>query len=146
MRRKRKTEADWAKEFPEDLETREKQPKMDSNISEKVEVALVCQFCAVEIDVNPKKKPWDRIQEHLASARHKKLKENYKKRKDSNRQLTLFEMKFAKGRRKRRLKVLPMILYGLYPILPSASIMLMVLLESCSRNTAQQLAPEDCQP
>ena len=42
----------------------------------------------MEIDVDPKKKPWDRIKE---SSRHKKLKENYKKRKDTNMQLTLFE-------------------------------------------------------
>lgn len=91
MPRKRKTAAEWAIEFPEELETLEKRPKTDSGVSGKVEVALVCRFCAVEIDVNPKKKPWDRIQEHLASVRHKKLKENWKKRKDSNKQLTLFE-------------------------------------------------------
>ena len=31
----------------------------------------MCQFCAIEIDVDPKK-PWDRIREHLKSARHRK--------------------------------------------------------------------------
>ena len=90
MPRKRKGQSDWVKEFPEDLETQEKWSRTDECVSSdnsdssKVEVALVCKFCSVEIDVDPKKKPWDRIQEHLASARHKKLK-------DSNKQLTIYE-------------------------------------------------------
>ena len=63
MPRKRKGLSDWAKEFPEDLETREKQSRTDECVSSdniegsKVEVDLVCKFCSVEIDVNPKKKP-----------------------------------------------------------------------------------------
>ena len=90
-------QSDWAKEFPEDLETRENRSRTDECVStdnsdsSKVEVALVCKFCSVEVDVDPKKKPWDRIQEHLASARHKKLKETFKKQKDSNKQLTIYE-------------------------------------------------------
>ena len=93
MPRKRKSATDWAKEFPDDLETREKKRKTADNDGETV---LVCQHCSVEIDVDPKK-PWDRIKEHLASVRHKKLKEKYKKRKDANMQLTLFD----KDKRKR---------------------------------------------
>ena len=90
MPRKRKDQSDWAKEFPEDLETREKRSRTNECVnsdnidSSKVEVALVCTFYSVEIDVDLKKKPWDRIQEHLASARHNKLKDIFKKQKDSN--------------------------------------------------------------
>ena len=98
MPRKRKAVNDWVTEFPEDLETREKKPKTDSR---EAEVGQVCKYCAVEIDVNPKKKPWDRIQEHLASSRHKKLKENFKKRKDSNKQLTLFKTEVRQRQKER---------------------------------------------
>ena len=98
MPRKRKAVNDWVTEFPEDLETREKKPKTDSR---EAEVGLVCKYCAVETDVNPKKKPWDRIQEHLASSRQKKLKENFKKRKDSNKQLTLFETEVRQRQKER---------------------------------------------
>jgi hypothetical protein len=87
MPRKRKRATDWAKEFSDDLETREKKRNTENDS----ETTLVCRYCSVEIDVDPKKKPWDRIKEHLASSRHKRLKENYKKRIDANKQLTLFE-------------------------------------------------------
>ena len=52
---------------------------------------LVCKYCAVEIDTASGKKPWDRINEHLRSKRHRNMKTNYEKRTLAGKQLTLYE-------------------------------------------------------
>ena len=89
MPRKRKTANDWAAEFS-DLEAKEKRARntTEDGISH---VGLVCRYCSIELDIDPKKKPWGRVQEHLASGRHKKLKENHEKRVESGKQLALYE-------------------------------------------------------
>ena len=85
--RKRKTPADWARDHPDDLETKKKKMPNDCNAD-----VLTCKYCAVEIDViSSGKKPWDRVNKHLGSKRHKRMKENYKERQQEGRQLTLFE-------------------------------------------------------
>lgn len=79
---------DWVADYPDDLHTLQKTPK--SCDQEPIEV-LVCCFCSTELPTNPKKKPWDRIKEHLASARHKKLKESDKERLEKKKQVSLYE-------------------------------------------------------
>ena len=100
MPRKRKTANDWAAEFS-DLEAKEKRPKNDTE-DRITHVGLVCRYCSIEFDIDPKKKPWDRVQEHLASRRHKKLKENHEKCVESSKQL---RQKSAKDKRRKRLLV-----------------------------------------
>jgi hypothetical protein len=85
--RKRKTPTDWAREHPDELETKKK-PGIDG---EPASEALTCKFCATELDVTTGKKPWDRINEHLSSKRHKQMNANYERRLEEGRQLTLYE-------------------------------------------------------
>ena len=67
---KGKTPKDWAKDHPDDLESREK----PTGHGKSVEV-LTCKYCSVEIDVlTSGKKPWDRVNEHLCTKRHKLMK------------------------------------------------------------------------
>ena len=85
--RKRKTPSDWAREHPNELETKKKPGPSGCDSSE----VLICKFCAVELDITSGKKPWDRINEHLISKRHSKMKINYEKRVLEGKQLTLYE-------------------------------------------------------
>ena len=80
---------DWAAEFS-DLEAKEKRAR--NTIKDRIShVALVCWYCSIEFNIDPKMKLWDRVQEHLASRRHKKLKESHKKHVESGKQLILYE-------------------------------------------------------
>ena len=85
--RKRKTPLDWAREHPDELETK-KMLGTDGNPFCEI---LTCKFCSVELDLTSGKKPWDRINEHLNSKRHKRMKANYEKRLQEGKQLTLYE-------------------------------------------------------
>ena len=76
MGRKRKEAKDWVSEYPDDLESIKKKPKGEEAKSD----ASFCCFCAIELTTDPSKKPWDRIKEHLSSARHSKLKGDYSQR------------------------------------------------------------------
>ena len=69
------------------IQTMQKRPRSEEE-PESVSEALVCCFCSVELTTDPAKKPWDRIREHLSSARHSKLKADYNTRK---RQDSLYE-------------------------------------------------------
>lgn len=69
MGRKRKSLQSWAAEH-NDLEVVVKKRKGGEE-----EETLVCKYCKMEMVTDPAKKPYDRIREHLASARHLKLKE-----------------------------------------------------------------------
>ena len=93
--RKRKTPKDWATEH-EDLEVKKKCADGESND------VLCCKYCSTEIDVvSTGRKPWDRVHEHLASKRHERLKQNYLKRVQEGKQLTLFETEIrAKSKEK----------------------------------------------
>ena len=82
--RKRKTVREWVEEHPDDLEVRKKQKTGGCEVE-----SLVCKYCACEFDVD--KKPWDRLREHLGSARHSKQKERWHKRDKAKRQISLFE-------------------------------------------------------
>ena len=79
-----KTPSDWAREHPNELETKKKPGPSGCDSSE----VLICKFCAVELDITSGKKPWDRINEHLLSKRHSV---NYEKRVLEGKQLTLYE-------------------------------------------------------
>ena len=85
--RKRKTPVDWVRvrEHPDELETKKKGGTSASDCDD----VLVCKYCAVEIDTASGKKPWDRINEHLRSKRHRNMKTNYEKRMLAGKQLTL---------------------------------------------------------
>ena len=53
---------------------------------------LTYKYCSVEIDVlTSGKKPWDRVNEHLCTKRHKLMKSNYDERMKAGKQLTLYE-------------------------------------------------------
>ena len=61
MPRKRKGQSDWAKEFPEDLETREKQSRTDECVSSdnsdssKVEVEEYANFVRWKLMLTPRR-------------------------------------------------------------------------------------------
>lgn len=81
---------DWVTEYPDDLQTMQKRPRNEGE-PESASEALVCRFCSVELTTDPAKKPWDRIREHLSSARHSKLKADYNKRTEKKKQVSLYE-------------------------------------------------------
>ena len=85
--RKRKMPKDWVADYPDDLQTLKKLPKTSEEPSE----VLVCRFCSIELPTDPRKKPWDKIKEHLSSARHRKLKESDKERSEKKKQVSLYE-------------------------------------------------------
>ena len=88
--RKRKAAKDWVLDYPDNLQTLLKMPKGQGAEESSTSHVLVCRFCSIELPTDPKKKPWDRINEHLSSMRHKKLKEGYKERSDKK-QVSLYE-------------------------------------------------------
>ena len=65
MPQKRKTANDWAAVF-RDLEAKDNRAR-NTTEGEISHVGLVCRYCSIEFDIDPKKKLWDRVQEHLAS-------------------------------------------------------------------------------
>uniref|UniRef100_A0A1X7UCT4 Uncharacterized protein n=1 Tax=Amphimedon queenslandica TaxID=400682 RepID=A0A1X7UCT4_AMPQE len=85
---KRKAAKDWVLDYPDDLQI---MMKMSKGGAEESSHVLVCRFCSIELPTDPKKKLWDRINVHLSSARHKRLKESYKERSDKKNQVSLYE-------------------------------------------------------
>lgn len=76
MSAKVKAPADWVAEFPDDLETKSKKLVSDSLPID----VLACKYCSTEIDVlGSGKKSWDRVNEHVKSKRHNRMKDNYRK-------------------------------------------------------------------
>ena len=83
--RKRKSPKDWAAENDNFCVKKRKSDGSDSETD-----ALVCKYCSVEINISGK--GWDRVNEHIGSKRHAKLKENYVKRMaEGKQQLTLYD-------------------------------------------------------
>lgn len=75
MGRPKKTAEDWAVEYT-DLEVRKKarfDTPGEASTSATVST-LVCKYCRIEISPDPAKKPYDRIREHISSARHARMK------------------------------------------------------------------------
>lgn len=89
--RKRKAAKHWVLDYPDDLQTLLKMPKGQGAEESSTSHVLVCHFCSIELPTDPKKKPWDRINEYLSSMRHKKLKKSYKERSDKKKQVSLYE-------------------------------------------------------
>lgn len=70
MGRRKKTAEDWVAEFP-DMEVGK---KAKDGAASGTESTVVCKYCFLSLSVDPAKKPYDRIREHIASQRHATLK------------------------------------------------------------------------
>ena len=73
--------------------------------TEYLTLALFVDYCLIEFDIDPKMKLWERVQEHLALGRHKKLKESHKKRVESNKQFILYETEVRQRQKEIRLLI-----------------------------------------